>query len=193
VTNAERHKTNPAFIDDAIDTVANTAQRITRLIEQLQRGEATEAAERVGLEELVRSAAERSGDREPRPRLVIEQPGLTVSASRERLVNVLEHVIRNAQDATAREGRITVRLSGTAQRALIEVADTGQGMTAEFVRERLFRPFDSTKGSKGMGIGAYQAREYARALGGDVEVESSPGRGTAFRIILPVVSLPAVA
>jgi len=147
----------------------------------------------VALEDLARSAVERSTDREPRPELVVEQPGLTVSASRERLVNVLEHVIRNAQDATARDGRITVRLSGTQQRALIEVADTGQGMTAEFVRERLFRPFDSTKGSKGMGIGAYQAREYARALGGDVEVESSPGRGTTFRIILPVVSLPAVA
>lgn len=193
VTNAERHKANPAFIDDAIDTVANTAQRITRLIEQLQRGEATEITERVDLEVLVRSAVERSTGREPRPELVIEQPGLTVSASRERLVNVLEHVIRNAQDATARDGRITVRIAGSPQGALVEVSDTGQGMTTEFVRERLFRPFDSTKGSKGMGIGAYQAREYARALGGEVEVESIPGRGTVFRIILPVVSLPAVA
>ena len=193
VTNAERHKANPVFIDDAIDTVANTARRITRLIEQLQRGEASEATERVALDELVRSAIERSGDREPRPELVVERPGLTVAASRERLANVLEHVIRNAQDATARDGRITVRLAGTPERALVEISDTGQGMTSEFVRERLFRPFDSTKGSKGMGIGAYQAREYARALGGDVEVESSPGRGTSFRIILPVVSLPAVA
>ena len=59
-------------------------------------------------------------------------------------------------------------------------------MNAGFVRERLFRPFDSTKGSKGMGIGAYQAREYVRALGGDVEVQSSPGRGTRFLIRLPL-------
>ncbi len=59
-------------------------------------------------------------------------------------------------------------------------------MTPEFVRERLFRPFDSTKGSKGMGIGAYQAREYVRSLGGWLEVESRPGSGTTIRIVVPV-------
>ena len=59
-------------------------------------------------------------------------------------------------------------------------------MTAEFIRDRLFRPFDSTKGSKGMGIGAYQVREYIRQLGGSVEVSSSPGQGTRFSISLPV-------
>ena len=64
--------------------------------------------------------------------------------------------------------------------ALFAVTDTGSGMTAEFVRERLFRPFDSTKGSKGMGIGAYQVREYVRMLGGQVEVQSSPGHRHAF-------------
>lgn len=193
VTNAGRHKANPEFVDDAIDTVASAAQRITRLIEQLRRGESGEAAERVALEDLLRAAVERSADREPKPALVVEQAGLAVAASRERLVNVLEHVIRNAQDATPRDGQVTVRLTANRQSAIVEVADTGQGMSAEFIRERLFRPFDSTKGSKGMGIGAYQAREYARSLGGDVEVESSPGRGTAFRIILPAMTPPAVA
>ena len=49
---------------------------------------------------------------------------------------------------------------------MLVVSDTGAGMDAEFVRERLFRPFDSTKGSKGMGIGAYQVREYVQMLGG---------------------------
>jgi signal transduction histidine kinase len=72
-------------------------------------------------------------------------------------------------------------------RALIAVQDTGAGMTHEFVRERLFRPFDSTKGSKGMGIGAYQVREYVRSLGGDVEVQSGPGLGTRFELTLPVL------
>jgi signal transduction histidine kinase len=59
-------------------------------------------------------------------------------------------------------------------------------MDPEFIRERLFRPFDSTKGSKGMGIGAYQAREYVQMIGGRVEVQSSPGVGTRFSIILPI-------
>ena len=62
-------------------------------------------------------------------------------------------------------------------RVAIDITDTGSGMTPEFIRDRLFRPFDSTKGAQGMGIGAYQAREFARKLGGDLNVQSSPGRG----------------
>jgi signal transduction histidine kinase len=60
-------------------------------------------------------------------------------------------------------------------------------MGADFVRDRLFRPFDTTKGSAGMGIGAHQAREYVRSLGGYVDVQSSPGQGTRFAITLPAV------
>jgi signal transduction histidine kinase len=60
-------------------------------------------------------------------------------------------------------------------------------MEPTFLRERLFRPFDSTKGSKGMGIGAYQAREFVRNAGGEITVESQAGQGTTFRISLPAV------
>jgi signal transduction histidine kinase len=70
----------------------------------------------------------------------------------------------------------------------IDITDTGSGMTAEFVRERLFRPFDSTKGAEGMGIGAYQAREFARKLGGDLSVESTPGEGTTVSMSLPIAA-----
>ena len=193
VANAARHRANPAFIDDAIETVANTAERIGRLIEQLQQSARTDGPEQVVLADAARTAVERSSGREPSPTLADEAPGLVVAASRERLASVIEHVIRNAQEATPAAGRIIVRVASGSGRAVIEVTDSGQGMTPEFMRERLFRPFDSTKGSKGMGIGAYQAREYARSLGGDVEVESSPGRGTVFRIILPAAGLQAVA
>jgi signal transduction histidine kinase len=64
-------------------------------------------------------------------------------------------------------------------------------MDAAFIRDRLFRPFDSTKGSKGMGVGAYQVREYIHMLGGTVEVQSSAGNGTCFSISLPI-SQPAL-
>jgi signal transduction histidine kinase len=59
-------------------------------------------------------------------------------------------------------------------------------MDQQFIRDRLFRPFDSTKGEEGFGIGAYQAREFARKCGGGVEVESAPGKGTKFIIRLPL-------
>jgi signal transduction histidine kinase len=68
------------------------------------------------------------------------------------------------------------------------VSDNGPGMDSDFIRERLFAPFASTKGVSGMGIGAYQARTYVRALGGDITVTSQPGAGTRFCIRMPAVA-----
>ena len=61
-----------------------------------------------------------------------------------------------------------------------------QGMAVEFVENQLFQPFESTKGITGMGIGAYQTREYVRSIGGDVQVSSVPGAGTQFMLRLPL-------
>jgi signal transduction histidine kinase len=77
--------------------------------------------------------------------------------------------------------------------AIVTVRDNGAGMDEAFVRERLFRPFDSTKGLTGMGIGAYECREFVKSLGGWVEVESKPGRGTSFVIGLPLAGAAAMA
>jgi signal transduction histidine kinase len=114
-------------------------------------------------------------------------------ASRERLVHALEHVLRNAQDATPAKGSITVNLRRESQRAVLEVVDTGAGMDAEFIRNRLFRPFDTTKGDRGMGIGAYEVREFVRKCQGDVQVISTPGEGTRFVISLPLAPAAAPA
>ena len=99
---------------------------------------------------------------------------------------VFEHLIRNAQDATQDDGRVDVTASTTADTAFVAISDTGAGMSPEFIRLRLFRPFDSTKGSDSMGIGAYQAREYLRSLGGQLEVTSTTGEGTTFEARLPL-------
>ena len=104
------------------------------------------------------------------------------------MITLTEHLIRNAQDATDDSGTIDVSLVVEGNNAVISISDTGSGMTPEFIRERLFRPFDSTKGSQSMGIGAYQAREYVRQLGGTLEVTSKVGEGTRFDIRLPVAS-----
>ena len=103
---------------------------------------------------------------------------------------VLVHLIRNAQDAAESKGRVAVRLQQLQDSAAIEISDDGPGMTPEFIRERLFRPFDSTKGSQGMGIGAYQAREFARKVGGDLEVRSVFGEGTKITLTVPIVTVP---
>lgn len=185
VKNAARHKHNPQFIEDTIETIANTVERMTRLIDQLRRDSVGARASAVQLDELARAAVTRCSDRAPVPALSVENRA-RVNADPDRLTAIIEHLIRNAQDASAAQGQISVELRADGRNALLTVADTGSGMTAEFVRERLFRPFDSTKGSKGMGIGAYQVREYVRMIGGQVEVQSSPGTGTCFSISLPV-------
>jgi len=82
---------------------------------------------------------------------------------------------------------VQVRLKQEGIYAVIEVEDNGCGMEADFIRERLFRPFDTTKGNAGMGIGAYESREFVYSLGGQVDVNSRPGDGTLFRIALPLL------
>ncbi len=184
VANAERHKRNPEFVDDAISTISNAAERMTRLMDQL-RGRAEERLTAIDLAESVQIAVQRCSNRQPKPVIDALSPAL-VRADKERLIAVVEHIIRNAQDATAESGRVNLELTRGQRQAILTITDTGAGMDADFVRDRLFRPFDSTKGASGMGIGAYQGREYARQLGGDVEVRSSPGRGTCFTIRLPL-------
>jgi signal transduction histidine kinase len=155
-----------------------------------------------------------------------------VEADPERLGMMVEHLIRNAQEATPAGGRVRVAVSvvrdapidpldtsgiypalpmqaqGPGERsppvtlavgkddgtvgdfACLTVEDNGSGMSAEFIKERLFKPFDTTKGSKGMGIGAYQVREYVRSVGGRVKVQSVPGEGTRFTLWLPLRAPP---
>jgi signal transduction histidine kinase len=106
-----------------------------------------------------------------------------VFADMDRLTTVIEHALRNAQDATDAHGEIRIDVGQRGRRPLLSVTDTGSGMDAAFVRDRLFRPFDTTKGARGMGIGAFQMREYVRSLGGDLEVDSEPGRGTTVHFL----------
>jgi putative PEP-CTERM system histidine kinase len=185
VDNAARHRHNPAFMDDAIDTIANTANRMMRLIEQLQsRGNASPPRE-IDLRAMVRAAVDRAAHRSPVPALSGDAGPASVRGDSERLAAALDHVIRNAQEAAGPKGQVDVRLATDAGQVLVEVQDDGPGMEPEFIRDRLFKPFDSTKGVKGMGIGAYQVREYVRQIAGQIEVRSSPGLGTTFGIRLP--------
>jgi len=122
----------------------------------------------------------------PVPQLETFIPFLSVRADAERLRSVIAHVIQNAQDATEADGTVRVRIDSTPVWAVVTVTDTGHGMSAEFLDTELFAPFATTKGVAGIGVGAYQCREYLRSLGGDVSVRSQIGVGTEFTLRLPL-------
>jgi len=190
VANAEKHRRNPDFVDDAISTIANSTNRMQRLIEQLQGREIQSINRHVALADVARQACERTRVRQPTPQTRIDADDLRVEADPERLVIMAEHLIRNAQDACGDDGRVIVSVGGGEDWAELVVEDDGCGMDPEFVRDRLFRPFDTTKGSKGMGIGAYQVREYITGLGGRLDVRSELGSGTRIALRLPRVLGP---
>lgn len=186
LSNAEKHRSNPAFFEDMLETVGFSIEKMKRLLGQLRAG-ATQGlpGQTIDLSELVRDAVAAKSQSEPQPTLSGELPHLNISAHRERLTRVLGHVLQNAIEATPGDGSVSVSLARRDEYAVIEVADTGCGMDAAFISTQLFRPFDSTK-STGMGIGAYECREYVREIGGKLEVASEPGKGTQFSIMIPL-------
>ena len=192
-TNAQRHKHNPEFVEDAIRTIENSVAKMNRLMAQLRTAIAPPSAEAVDLGALLTGVVASHQRQQPVPRLENRAGTLLVRADPDRLSAVLGHVVQNAQDATPPTGEINVTLGCGDGQAIVTVRDTGTGMDEAFLRERLFRPFDSTKGLTGMGIGAYECREFVKSLGGWVEVESMPGRGTSFIIGLPLAGAPALA
>ena len=98
------------------------------------------------------------------------------------------HVVQNAFDATDPAGKVWLKLDKSGGQARVEIGDTGHGMSADFVRERLFKPFQTTK-QAGMGIGAYESFLYVQELGGKLQVDSEPGKGTRVTFLLPVFEL----
>lgn len=195
VSNAKKHMHNPEFMEDAISTVDNASRRMSRLLEQLRKGRLEETTSQlVNMELIFRKVVTACGVRQPMPELICEGKALLVTADPDRIASVMEHIVQNAQEATPPSGKVTVRLYKEADRVCIEIEDTGRGMDEEFISKRLFRPFDTTKGNAGMGIGVYEARDFVLGRGGDIEVESEPGVGTRFLIKLPLAgSIGSVA
>mgnify|MGYP001822841865 FL=1 len=159
---------------------------MNRMMAQLKSADVTGARQRIDIVKELRDVVAAKSGGVPVPVLRTDLETTYVLAEPDRLSSVLGHVVQNAQDATPQDGSVELRLWAGGDQAIVEVRDTGVGMDAEFIKTRLFRPFDSTKGLTGMGIGAYECREVISALGGQVVVESAPKRGTTFRILLPL-------
>ena len=185
VANAQKHKHNPEFIDDMVITVSNTVTRMSKLMVQLRSG--TEPAEQQDFEltELLEIVIAESRHREPAPKLILDESNFTLTCDRDRLQTVFGHLVQNAQEATDKNGVVTLRLLRDHGGAVVEVKDTGVGMDEDFIRHRLFKPFDSTKGLTGMGIGAFESRDFIHSLGGNIHVQSKPGSGSVFRVYIP--------
>jgi putative PEP-CTERM system histidine kinase len=186
VENAEKHKDNPEFIDDAMATIKGGVNRLRRVIEHIQQRSASQPVERTELGKLILQAVSQCSDRQPVPKVAIDDQQVWVRADKERLLMAVYHVLRNAQEATPPDGQVSIELSESDPNCAIVVSDTGDGMEESFIRDRLFKPFDSTKGTQGMGIGAYQMRETIRSMGGDVAVSSDLHAGTTVTITLKV-------
>jgi putative PEP-CTERM system histidine kinase len=185
LSNAEKHKKNPEFQEDMVETVYLSVQKMKRILEKLKSGSSSEKPGPILLAPLLQEAVKSKSITEPKPILEIVDAGLTVYANSLRLERVVGHLIQNAIEATARTGQVRVRLKKERGLAMIEIKDTGHGMSEEFIRERLFKPFESTK-SAGMGIGLFESKEYVSELGGKLEVTSSLLNGTVFCVALPL-------
>ena len=96
----------------------------------------------------------------------------------------LEHIVANAMEASPAGSNVRLSVERQNGRIRVRVEDRGSGMSPEFLAHELFRPLRTTK-KKGLGIGAYQARAIMRNLGGDMEVQSTPGQGTTVSLFLP--------
>lgn len=182
---AEKHADNPAFRADMLVTLRNSADKLSALLARLGRygsGQVHELAP-FDLVELARTIANRFNG--VHPVMLTRELPVVVAGNREALEQALIHLVQNAIDASKPGMAVFIDVTSEGLHGTIEVVDSGTGMSPEFVRTGLFKPFVSSK-QGGFGIGAFEARELIRAMGGRVAVESREGLGTRFSVVLPI-------
>jgi len=183
------HYQDPKFREDALRGISKTVAHINDLISRLSvlRHELAINAVECDLNALVQETLalqEQAGGFRVRrelgnlPRLQLD-PG--------QIQKVLTNLLMNAREAIGADGQITVETSQANGWAVVTVSDTGCGMTPEFIDHRLFRPFQTTK-KRGIGIGMFHCKMIVEAHRGRIEVRSEPGKGTAFRVLLPIAA-----
>jgi len=186
--NFRQHFNNPAFREDALRAVSGCISHITDVITTLGglRRELKAAPLKVDLNALVREAlADLGGDHFLPVRCNFQEtPPLLLD--RAQIKKVLTNLLLNARDAVGANGSVEVSTAlRNARQVELTVRDNGCGMSRDYLQTRLFKPFSSTK-KNGLGIGLFQARKILEAHHGDIEVESTTGVGTVFRVLLPL-------
>jgi putative PEP-CTERM system histidine kinase len=185
-SNAEKHRDNPEFIADVFETVESATERLSKVLSQLRNKQAAQSkSELVDISAIINSVIEQRN---------IELPKVTfdkinhceMAIDNETFHSVLNHLIQNAQEATSKDGWVTVELTQRENHIGIKISDNGCGMSADFINNRLFKPFDTTKGNAGMGIGVFEAKQFVEGIAGIIKVESIEDKGTVFIIDLPI-------
>ena len=195
VDNARQHMGNPDFQRDAMDVVGTSVRKLRELMTQVSGVSGTPAPQRevVSLRELVDESLTESGlSLGEAAGIVVEvvvPEGAVGVLDRRQLGRVLVNLLVNAREAMNGPGRIGVRaiavVGAQSQReVVIEVSDTGRGMTEAFLRTKLFKPFSTTKRG-GLGVGLAQCRSIVEAHGGTIDARSRPGEGTVFTVRMP--------
>jgi putative PEP-CTERM system histidine kinase len=187
VKNSEKHKYNVEFIDDSIDTLKNIIFKMDHLLSQLKKEQLTSHNQSlINLVDIIKDVAIQQNANKPNLQLITNLDNIEIVGETQKITAIFSHLVQNAQEATADDGFIKVILSTDNQEAIIKIIDNGTGMDNKFIAERLFKPFDTTKGNAGMGIGVYEARDYIMKHYGSCNVESALGVGTTFIIKLPL-------
>ncbi|MCA1816889.1 MAG: HAMP domain-containing protein, partial [Acidobacteria bacterium] len=203
VANMERKFDDERFRADAVASLREATEKLRGIVARLNKpvetlsGEFRSALKPTDLSALVRRVVEETAGQQSFHEIELRVPdSLEAVVDAERIERVVENLLINALEAMgAKAGRLTVE-AGRAEggRVFVAVADTGAGVSEEFIRTKMFRPFATTK-KQGLGLGLYTCREVVEAHGGEIEVESREGSGTRFRVVLPSrpVSLPRAA
>lgn len=184
--NAERHADNPEFRADMIATLQSSVRKMNDLLARLSPGAARESDPPRAMEVQPLLEAIAATKKRQHPVRPIAEAGLFAMADPNGLEQALTHLVQNAIDASEPDVPVVLRAFESGGDVAIEVIDRGAGMSADFVRSRLFQPFASTK-EQGFGVGAFEAKSLVTAMGGRLEVESRPGDGTRFTLFLPGV------
>lgn len=188
VENADRHRHNPEFVDDMIETVNHTTQKMQRLLQQLRDPDGQALRSRVPIVPLLKEITASCGNSSVDVSFNSEiADNIEIDADRAQLESAIRHLVQNGVESVLKDGRVDIEARpSNAGSVEISIKDNGEGMTKEFISEKLFKPFESTKGVSGMGVGVFQSREYIRSIDGNIDVVSQPGIGTEFRIRLPL-------